>query len=425
MKPAASSWSRTWWVLAATARAKPVPPPAIETWPLEPVSTRPAVHQLAPGVGGEVAGPASRREQPVEGDRDASDQLVVGSAAVGGADLAGVEVLEDDPAAGRERVDHPIEHLQAGRHVLQHEALVDEVPRAGRQRIRHQVEAAHVELGELVGLEPRHVEVGGHDATGRPDLRGHPDGDRTAAGTQLEAAPAGPDPDAAEVLRGERVERLLQRVEADDRLRSGVREEVLRFTHRAHATSAPTARRREWPVPALSVRFTSHPRFADPAPARKRSDMKLRSHRRGRRAGTTILAVCAIGALVAACGDDDDSAGGASTATPADATAAPTTRPPRRLRAPATAGRPRPTAATGTRVGSRSASRTCSARPSSSRSRSASSPSGTRRATTSSRSASPRSPSATGTASSPAGCGRGRRSHRPPTTRSRCCSRTR
>ena len=51
--------------------------------------------------------------------------------------------------------------------------------------------------------------------------------------------------------------------------------------------------------------------------------MKLRSTRRGRHAGTTILAVCAIGALVTACGDDDDSAGGASTATPADATAAP------------------------------------------------------------------------------------------------------
>ena len=42
--------------------------------------------------------------------------------------------------------------------------------------------------------------------------------------------------------------------------------------------------------------------------------MQLRPHRRGRRAGITVLAVCVIGALVVACGDDDDPVGGATTA---------------------------------------------------------------------------------------------------------------
>ena len=169
MSPDASSWSRTWRVLAATARAKPVPPDAIETWPLEPSVDEAPVHQLAPSVGGEAADAASSGQQPVEGDRDAGDQLVVRSVPIRGADLGGVEVLEHDPSARRERGDDPIEDLRARRHVLEHETLVDQIPRPHGQLVGHQVVAAHLQLVERTARNREMSRsVATHATSGRP-----------------------------------------------------------------------------------------------------------------------------------------------------------------------------------------------------------------------------------------------------------------
>ena len=125
--------------------------------------------KMAPGVGGEVVHATPLGQQTIERRRHANDELVVGSGPIGRADLAGVEVLQHQPAAWCQPGDQLIEDIEPGRDVLQHEPFVNEVPRALRYRSGHDVELPHLELRAAVMLEPSGVEIDRHHVPARPD----------------------------------------------------------------------------------------------------------------------------------------------------------------------------------------------------------------------------------------------------------------
>ena len=234
VRPSRTSPSRVWRALAAITWAKPSPPESNEMWPLAPVSTRPRSRKQAPRVGREVVRAIAFAQELVERRGDADDELVMRAATIGRADLAGVEVLDDQPAARCEPGNQLIEHVEAGRDVLQHEPLVDEVPRALRDRAGHHVELLHLELCAAVVLEPSGVEVDGHHLPLGTDARGEPAGDRATTGPDLQAPVARPHPDAREVLDRDGVEASFQSIESSRRLGIRIAHQVRRLSHGDH-----------------------------------------------------------------------------------------------------------------------------------------------------------------------------------------------
>ena len=160
--------SRTWRALAACTVAQPVPPWSMAHVAAGAGALQPVPPKGAQGVGGEVAGPAAGAQEPVEGLCHAHDQLVVGPGPVDGAHLAGVEVLDQDHATGRQRIHQAGEHVESLGDVLKHQPLVDHVPRAGRDGLRHEVQGAHFELRAAVAPAPAGVEVHGQDPPAGP-----------------------------------------------------------------------------------------------------------------------------------------------------------------------------------------------------------------------------------------------------------------
>jgi hypothetical protein len=117
---------------------------------------------------------------------------------------AEVEVLEHEQPAGPERRRQPVDDIRPVGQVLDHHPRVDEVVGARLERVAGHVVLEHLDAGHPV-QEPR-VEVGrGHPAVGL-DRAGEPARDRAGAGADLEAAPAGTDPDGGEVPYGDPVE---------------------------------------------------------------------------------------------------------------------------------------------------------------------------------------------------------------------------
>ena len=94
--------------------------------------------------------------------------------------LPGVEVLEEDDAAGGQLGHQAGEHVEALGDVLQHQPLVDHVPRPGWRRLGHEVQGAHLQLRAAVGPAPAGIQVDGQDMPAVTDLVRHPASDRTA-----------------------------------------------------------------------------------------------------------------------------------------------------------------------------------------------------------------------------------------------------
>ena len=215
------------------------------------VAAGPDVDQ-APGP--QVAGPArrelgdaaARSEETVERPGDADHELVVRPLAVDGADLGGVEVLDQDPPARCQRGNEPVEHVEALGHVLQHEPLVDDVPRPVGDGVGDQVELTDLQLWAAVVAEPPRVEIRRHDLTSGPDLAGQPTGDRPAAGADLQASGAGADAEPLQVADRDGVEGLVQAVEAIGGLRLAVGQQVVGLPHDDTSRRGVLARFRIW-----------------------------------------------------------------------------------------------------------------------------------------------------------------------------------
>ena len=229
--------SRTWRALAAITWVKPVPPLSNTTWPLAPVSTRAALAKMTPRVGREVVRATPLGQETVERGRHANDELVVGSGPIRRADLAGVEVLHDQPAARREPGHQLIEHVKAGRDVLQHEPFMNQVPRAFRDRSAHHVELTDVELRAAVVFEPSGVKINRHHVPVRPNPRGEPPSDGTTPATDLQAAGTRVNTDTAEVTDRDRIERVLQPLEPPGRFRMLVAHQVRGLRHGHHLST--------------------------------------------------------------------------------------------------------------------------------------------------------------------------------------------
>ena len=105
--------------LAAITWVKPSPPRSNTTWPLAPVSVSPRWRRCRQRIGGEVVRTVPLGEQLIERHRHADDEFVIGADAIGRADLASIEVLEDQPASRSEPGDEFIEHVETRRHMLQ------------------------------------------------------------------------------------------------------------------------------------------------------------------------------------------------------------------------------------------------------------------------------------------------------------------
>ena len=190
--------------------------------------------KMTPGVGGEVVRATPLGQETIERGRHANDELVVGSGTIGRADLAGVEVLQHQPAPWREPGHQLIEHVEPGRDVLQHEPFMDQIPRAFRDRSAHHVELTHLELRAAVVLEPSGVEIDRHHVPVRPDPGGEPTGDGTTPATDLQAAGTRVDTDPAQVTDRDRIEGPFQPLEPCGRLRMLVAHQVRGLRHGDH-----------------------------------------------------------------------------------------------------------------------------------------------------------------------------------------------
>ncbi len=113
------------------------------------------------------------------------------------------------------------------------------------ERVREDVQPADLEVGTRVRVEQGGVEVDGEHRAAAADAVGEPAGDRPAAGAHLQAAPAGADAQAAQVLDGHRIAAALERVEPLGLTFPGLVEDVSR-----HAPPhLPPRRRRPGRVP--------------------------------------------------------------------------------------------------------------------------------------------------------------------------------
>ena len=193
-----------------------------------------ALTEMPPGIGCEVVRTTPLGQETIERGRHANDELVVGAGTVGCADFASVEVLRHQPAAWGEPGDQLIENVESCRDVLQHEPFVDQIPRALRDRSGHHVELTHLELRVAVVLEPSGVEIHGDHLPLRPNPGGEPTRDGTTPGTDLQAAGARADTDAAQVTDRDRIEYPLQTLEPCRRLRMHVAHQVRGLRHRDH-----------------------------------------------------------------------------------------------------------------------------------------------------------------------------------------------
>ena len=221
--------SRTWRALAACTVAQPVPPWSMAHVPAGTCALEAVPPQDAQGVGGEIIDSASGAQEPVEGLCHAHDQLVVGPGPVDGAHLAGVEVLDQDHATGRQRIHQAGEHVESLGDVLKHQPLVDHVPRAGRDGLRHEVQCAHFELRAAVTPAPAGVEVHGQHPPGGHPLDPPSIGQSIRSRTHLQAARPRRQPQSRQVAAGDGIEHGLQPGEAIGRLELGVRQEVRRL----------------------------------------------------------------------------------------------------------------------------------------------------------------------------------------------------
>ena len=102
--------------------------------------------------------------------------------------------------------------------MLQHEPFVDEVPRTIRYRSGHDVQLAHLELRGAVVLEPSVSRSTARTCPSGPDLRREPTGDRTTAGSDLQASGARLETDTIQMTDRDRIEGPLQPLEACTRL---------------------------------------------------------------------------------------------------------------------------------------------------------------------------------------------------------------
>ncbi len=162
---------------------------------------------------------------------------MIGAGTIGRADFAGVEVLQDQPASGSEPGDEFVENLETRWNMLQHEPFVNEIPRTLRYRAGRDVQLAHLELRAAIVLEPSCVEINRHHLTVAPDPGGEPTGDRTTARPDLQAAVARLHADAVQVSDRDRIEGLLQALEACTRLRMHVVHQVRGLRHGDHLDS--------------------------------------------------------------------------------------------------------------------------------------------------------------------------------------------
>ena len=121
--------------------------------------------------------------------------------------------------------------------MLQHEPFVDEIPRTLRYRPGRDIQLEHLELRAAIVLEPSRVEIDRHHLTVAPDSGGEPSGDRTTARPDLQTAGTRLHADAVQVGDRDRIEGLLQALEACTRLRMHVVHQVRGLRHGDHLGS--------------------------------------------------------------------------------------------------------------------------------------------------------------------------------------------
>ncbi len=151
----------------------------------------------------------------------------------------GVGVLDQQPPAGAQRLDHGAQHGIALGHMDQDETGVDQVEGPGRGCVAAHVVADHFHSPGGGGLRPGDIDVGGEHASARPDAFTEPRGDARPAGPDLPAPPSLVDPDRLEVPERRGVEEGRQRLEAGTGLDLPVVQEISLVLPHAPIMSRP------------------------------------------------------------------------------------------------------------------------------------------------------------------------------------------
>ena len=101
---------------------------------------------MAQGVGCEVREGASLAEKLGEDGPDLGDQVVVDAGAVDGRHGDVVEVLDQQPPAGRRCPHQPVQYIETLRQVKKDEPFMDEIPRSFGDGLTGDVVATDLEL---------------------------------------------------------------------------------------------------------------------------------------------------------------------------------------------------------------------------------------------------------------------------------------
>lgn len=153
----------------------------------------------------------------------------------------GVEVLDQQPAAGADGRHHAAQRRLPIRQVHQYQPGVHQIEVVPGRVVDRHVVLADLHPASRVGVHPLHVNVGGQHVSARADPVAEQPGHRRAARAHLPAAPPWADTQRVDVPGGHRVEQRGQRAEPPAGVRGGVVQQVAGLgVHLVHAVHAPS-----------------------------------------------------------------------------------------------------------------------------------------------------------------------------------------
>src|SRR5438270_2305663 len=177
-----------------------------------------------------------------------------------------VGLLGDEPTARLQSAHHAVEGGDRIGQVHQEEPRMHEVEGVGFDDVLGDVVPAYLDVRRHI-VEKAGVEIAGDDAAGWPDLAGQPPGDRTCAGTNLEAPPSRTDADLAKAADRVGVGPGLEKLQpspfgvvgnlAEDVLAGGRAVGQPANSRTSRATSAGFSSTRRWAASSMSTRRAS------------------------------------------------------------------------------------------------------------------------------------------------------------------------